>query len=173
MSKCSKCLPPSDSETHTTLPSVPVWTECEVCGVLYESDDDGIPISGSSVGGRASSAIDRAAIRKMVQRQHDSLVKMSASGQNVHQRSIDYHDWLDGVFTAGMSPDEKAEFYDIYAEETQALSSHLADQPIPQASPIDALLEEKEREEKGLSTFIFGAVIIAIAAYLIYKFASP
>ncbi|MGP8292187.1 hypothetical protein ACT3OH_18160 [Vreelandella zhanjiangensis] len=136
-----------------------------------EKGSQGEKLAASAQGEHSSSPVDRTTIRQMVQRQHDSLVKMSASGQNIRKRSSDYHDWLDGVFTANMTPDEKAEFYAIYSEEARALSDHLEGEPIAVSSEINALLERKRQQKKGLSTFVVGVVIIAVAVYLIYKFA--
>ncbi|RUR48789.1 hypothetical protein [Vreelandella populi] len=173
MSKCSKCLTPSDSETHTTLPSVPVWTECEACGVLYESDAAGVPIDSGSISmGGIHEEITRPMVRVMVEKQNARLRKIAEEGGNVYQASTDYLDWLTEVYSASMTDEEKLKFWDLHAQEQEALTRHIQDNTARVEAETAELLkkhESAERTGEQIGMVIGAALLITIVLFLFSK----
>lgn len=101
--------------------------------------------------------LSRKAVRELVKINHTELAEAAQRGENIHQLALDQQDIIVEQHTEGMSPEEQARFFEMYAQESDALNAEL------EADTQKLIADtEKRGQEAELGGKIIGAIIIFI-----------
>lgn len=106
--------------------------------------------------------MDRQDVRALVQKNDEELRQFQSKGGNIHQLSLDQMDRAK-VLAEGMPEDEAIRFWDMYAEEMNALASQVEQQ-------TRILLQETDVQDGQAAAigwiFILVIAIIVMAVFL-------
>lgn len=99
--------------------------------------------------------ISRQAVRELVKKNHEELIEAINRGENAHQFSLDQQDVLVEQHTAGMTIEEETRFFEMYAQESDALNAEVE-------ANTQKILEDTERRNQSADNVgkIIGAIIV-------------
>tara|TARA_R110001583_G_scaffold159776_1_gene311643 strand:- start:376 stop:684 length:309 start_codon:yes stop_codon:yes gene_type:complete len=100
-----------------------------------------------------------------VKKNHEELVEAIKRGENAHQFSLDQQDILVEQHTSGMTIEEEMRFFEIYAQESDALNAEVE-------ANTQKILEDTERRNQGadnVGKMIGGVIIFLITIFVLFK----
>jgi len=110
-------------------------------------------------------SISRQAVRELVKKNHEELVEAIKRGENAHQFSLDQQDVLVEQHTAGMNLEEETRFFELYAQESDALNAEVE-------ANTQKILEDTERRNQSadnVGKVIGGGVVFLITIFVLFN----
>lgn len=115
--------------------------------------------------------ISRKAVRELVA-QHDSEMKEAVQrGENPHQLALDQQDAMAESHMQGMSTEERTRFFEIYTEETDALTAQTEFETMNMEAETQRVLAETEQKNQAAENIgkVIGAIVLMGVIWLIFS----
>ncbi|ASK18373.1 hypothetical protein CEK60_03210 [Halomonas sp. N3-2A] len=110
-------------------------------------------------------SISRQAVRELVKKNHEELIEAVNRGENAHQFSLDQQDILVEQHTAGMTIEEQARFFEMYAQESDALTAEVE----ANTQKIIQDTEKRNQNADNIGKAIGGFIIFLITIFVLFK----